>query len=200
MTDGPVDGDGDESKGEKPGLKLIRGGKTDPKDIGADYVVGHTGDVPTPEIVDPVAVDHEVQDRIRYVKQQELVQAAGRGASTTDMVDIVLKEIAEELAHLKYERRKAAKENKNTANYTIGRANALKGLVELLLKRKEAALAERLDLKSPRFQAVFKVWLEYFHESMEKVGIEPQIMDLVFQQMRADMIDWEKKMDIAGVD
>jgi hypothetical protein len=35
---------------------------------------------------------------------------------------------------------------------------------------------------------------------MEKTGIESHIIDLVMQQMKSDMVDWEKKMDVAGVD
>jgi len=72
--------------------------------------------------------------------------------------------------------------------------NSLQKLAELLLKRREADRDEELDLRSPRFQAVFKVWMEFFNEAMDKVGIDQKIVDLVFQQMKADMVDWEKKM------
>lgn len=207
MDDGPGDGDDNGKGGEDPGTKkpgklivLPGGKKVDSKEIGADYVVGQTGDVPTPDIIDPVAVSHEVQERIKYVKGQELVQLAERGASTSELLDGMLKETLEELAHLKWERRKASREGKNTANYTVSRIATLKGIAELLLKRKEASRAERLDLKSPRFQAVFKVWMDFFYEAMEKSGVEPHVMDLVFNQMKADMVDWEKKMDMAWVD
>ena len=36
--------------------------------------------------------------------------------------------------------------------------------------------------------------MEFFNEAMEKSGIRPQDIDLVFQQMKADMVDWEKRM------
>ena len=147
-----------------------------------------------PGMVDPSEVNEEVRARKRYVDSQELVRSACDGSSTGRMMDLLVHEITEELAHLKYERRKAAKEGKNTANYSVGRMNSLKGLADLLLKRREADRDEELDLRSPRFQAVFKVWMEFFSEAMDKVGVEPKIIDLVFQQMKADMIDWEKKM------
>lgn len=194
MEDGPTE-DGGKDKGNGPNLVVFPGGKkVDPSKVGADYVVRQTGEVPTTEIVDPSEVNEEVRARKRYVDSQELVRSSRDGSPTGRMMDLLVQEITEELAHLKYERRKAAKEGKNTANYSVGRMNSLKSLADLLLKRREADRDEKLDLKSPRFQAVFKVWMEFFSDSMDKVGIEPKIVDLVFQQMKADMIDWEKKM------
>ena len=35
-----------------------------------------------------------------------------------------------------------------------------------------------------------------FYESMEKSGVDTQTIDLVFQQMKADMVGWEKKMSM----
>lgn len=197
MSEGPpTDENGEEGKGKKsPNLIVLPGGKkVDPSDVGAGYVVKQTGDVPTPDIVDPVQADEELRRRERFVQGEKLVKAAHGGATTGEMMDLLVKEITEELAHLKFERRKASEEGKNTANYSVGRMNSLKSLAELLLKCREADRAEALDLKSPRFQAVFKIWMEFFNEAMEKSGIRPQDIDLVFQQMKADMVDWEKRM------
>lgn len=203
-SDGGDDKPGSDRKKEPEKLgkliKLPTGKAVDPKDLGAGYVIGQTGSVPTAEVLDPVQVSQDLRDRQKYVEGQELVQVLARSGTTSEVVDAALAEIAEELAHLKWDRRTAAKEGKSTAGLTASRINGLRSLVELLLKRREAALAERLDLKSPRFQAVFAVWMEFFYNSMEKTGIESHIIDLVFQQMKADMVGWEKKMDLAGVE
>ena len=199
MNDGPTD---DQDKGNGTG-KLITfpgGKKVDPEEVGLDSIVGQTGDIPTPDILDPVDLDKELRERVEYVKKQALVQAITEKKSTIDTVDTVLVEIAEELAHLKFERRKAAKEGKNTASYTIGRIGSLTKLADLLLKKKESMMQEELDLKSSRFQAVFRVWMEFFHDSMEKSGISPEVIDVIFQQMKADMVDWERKMSTAGIE
>lgn len=190
----------DSGDDDKKVIKFPGGKEIKPEEIGADYLIKSTGNVPTPEILDPVSIDQEYRDRTNFVKNQDLVKVVEKGAPTSETIDIVLKEIAEELSHIKFERRKAAKEGKPTTQFTIGRINSLRSLAELLLKRKESALAEQLDLKSPRFQAVFKVWMEFFYESMEKVGVESEVIDLVFQQMKTDMVDWERRMDGAGVE
>lgn len=201
MSDGPTDDDGRGDKDPRDRGKLIvfpGGRKVDPDDVGADYIISQTGDIPTPDIVDPVAVDDDLRKRVEYVKRQELVEVVKRGAPTAETIDAILVEIAEEISHLKFDRRRAAKDGKSTSNFTLQRVNGLRSLAEILLKRKEAALAERLDLKSPRFQAVFKVWMEFFYSSMEKAGVDQATMDTVFEQMRADMIDWEVKMEAAA--
>jgi hypothetical protein len=198
MDEGPTDQDKGNDKGKL--ITFPGGKKVDPKEVGLENVVGQTGDIPTPEILDPVNIDQEIRKRTEFVNKEKLTQTIAEKRSTIDTIDVVLGEVAEELGHLKYERRKAAKEGKNTASYTIGRINSLTRLADLLLKKKESMMQEELDLKSSRFQAVFKVWIEFFHNSMEKSGVSPEIIDIVFQQMKADMVDWERKMSTAGIE
>jgi hypothetical protein len=198
MDEGPTDQDKGNDKGKL--ITFPGGKKVDPKEVGLENVVGQTGDIPTSEILDPVNIDQEIRKRTEFVNKEKLTQTIAEKRSTIDTIDVVLGEVAEELGHLKYERRKAAKEGKNTASYTIGRINSLTRLADLLLKKKESMMQEELDLKSSRFQAVFKVWIEFFHNSMEKSGVSPEIIDIVFQQMKADMVDWERKMSTAGIE
>lgn len=208
--DGPEDGDDIHDDEERPkpsrgNLTVLPGGKTvDPvADLGVDYVAKTvsrapgTGSAMSPEIVDPVAIDAEIREREHFVSSQKLVEVVKRRGTMHEIGDAVLAEMVEELAHLKFERRKAVKDGKNTANYSISRVAGLRSFADLVMKRLDASRAERLDLKSPRLQAIFKIWMEQFYEAMEKSGVEPQIIDLVFQQMKADMLGWEKRMETA---
>lgn len=171
------------------------GGKsTTSDDLGTSYIIGQSGQVPTPEVIDPKDIDKDVRDREAYVKRQELVQAIDLKVPASEIVDLVLKEISEELAHLKFERRKATHDGKNTANYTISRIASLRQLADIILKRQENARAERLDLKGPEFKKVLRLWMEFLYESMVKVSVDDSTIDTVFKQMEADMSDWEKKL------
>lgn len=196
------DDDGKDIKDPKSNGKLIvfpGGKKASTEELGTDYVVGQGGTVNTPELVDPAAVTKELRERDQSVVGNELVKAIARRAGPADLIDEVLKEIAEELAHLKFERSKAAKEGKNTANYNMSRIAALRQIADVLMKRQENARAEQLDLRSPRFQSVIRLWMEFVYESAEKAGVSPAVIDLMFNQMKADMIDWEKKiLDVTG--
>jgi hypothetical protein len=110
------------------------------------------------------------------------------------LIDSVIKEIAEELSHLKYERQKAAKEGKNTSGYTINRISSLRQLAEVLNKRMDNARAEQIDLKSPRFKQILRMWMEFVYECMQKAELPEHLVDLVFKQMEADMINLERKI------
>jgi type I site-specific restriction endonuclease len=196
------DDDSKDKKDAKPNGHLIvfpGGKKASTDELGADYVVGQGGHVNTPELVDPAAVTREFREREQSVGSNELVKAIARRAGPADLIDEVIKEVAEELAHLKFERAKAAKEGKNTANYNMSRVAALRQIADVLMKRQENARAEQLDLKSPRFQQVVRLWMEFVYESAEKAGVSPAVIDLMFNQMKADMVDWEKKiLDVTG--
>ena len=110
------------------------------------------------------------------------------------MVELAIHEITEELAHLKFERRKSAQEGKPTTQHTIARISMLRNLADVLLKRQENSRQERMDFRSPEFKKVIHVWLGFLHESMQKVGLGDNDIDLVFRQIEADMADWEKKL------
>ena len=193
-TNPPSGGDDNDGNGKNSHLIVFPGGKSlDPKDVGADFVVGGSGQIPTGELLDPADVKQDLRDRIAFVRGQPLIKAMADGSSALGM-DTLLVEIAEEISHLKWERRKAAKDGKNTASFTVARINGLRSLAETLIRRKEAAIAENLDLKSPRLQKIFKVWMQFFYEAMEKSDVSAEVINVVFQQMKADMIGWEQKL------
>ncbi len=176
-------------------LLIFPGGeKISPADVGADFVLAQSGHVPTPEIVDSVAVSKTYIERRDFVESEPLRRAVVTGAPTTDVINIVFQDIAEELAHLKFERQVAARGGKNTAAYTLQRIASLKSFSEALTKRLENSRAEQLDLKSPRFKVILKLWLEFVCESMEKSGVDEETIDVILNQMKADMVGWEQKI------
>lgn len=176
-------------------LVLPGGKKIDTGEIGmAGSIVGASGNIPTPEVIDPASAERELREREAYVKRQELVQVATRRGATSEMIEYAIQEITEELAHLKFERRKASAEGKPTVQHTIARISMLRNLADVLLKRQENSRQERLDFRSPEFKKVIHEWLEFVHESMGKAGVGENDIDLVFKQLEADMADWEKRI------
>lgn len=178
---------------EKTGLLITfpNGKAIDKEELGTEYVVGQGGQINTPDIID---ISEEEKKREAFIRDQPLTRVLLDGSETRDVITVVLREIAEELVHLKWERKKAASEGKNTANYNTARAAGLQQLATTLIKKQENTRAEQLDLKSPRFQAILRQWLEFVYESMQKAGFGNQEIDAVFTTMKADMVDWERKI------
>lgn len=154
----------------------------------SEYAAGQSGQVTIPDVID---VTEEEKKREKFIREQPLIKSIERGDDTRDIITAILKEIAEELAHLKYERKKASENGKNTANYNTARASGLQQLANTLFRKLENTRAEQLDLKSPRFQRVLKLWLNFVYESMQKSGLGEQEIDLVLNTMKADLVDWE---------
>jgi hypothetical protein len=176
-------------------ISFPNGEKIPVSEMGMDYVVDQSGMVPTPEVIDPQSINREYREREVYVESQALTQAALVRAPVAEIVDTVINEIIEELGHLKFERRKAAKEGKNTANYTISRIQSLRQLSDVLLKKLDSVKSDGVDVKSPKFKAVLRLWMEFVYDSMQKCGISDDLIDLVFKQIEADMKDWEQKLN-----
>lgn len=185
----------DDSKNGKA-ITFPSGGIVSTRDVGAHFIIEKASTVLTePEPLDPVDAKQELRDRIAYVRNQPIVKITGDNCSASQIIDAVLHEIAEEASHLKWERRKASKIGRNTVPFTTARINALKNLADTVAKRKELSSSENFDTSSPRFQKIFKVWMQFFYEAMEKSNVPSEVINVVFQQMKADMVDWEKRLN-----
>ena len=182
----------------KPKNKLIvlpGGKKIDMGELGMNgSLVSTCGTMSTAEIIDPSDAERELREREVYVKKQELVQAAYRRAPVSEMVEIAVQEISEELAHLKFERRKAAQEGKPTSQHTIARIASLRNLAEVLLKRQENARVERMDFRSPEFKKVIHSWLEFVYSSMLKAGIGENDIDICLREIESNISAWEQSI------
>lgn len=188
----------DEKVSKEPNGKIIsfpNGESVTAEDIGSSYVVAAApSTVTVPQVIDPSDTAKELRDREDFVSRQPLTRAISDRLPTTDVVDHLVKEIVEEVSHLKYERQKAVREGRNPTNITVSRISSLRQLADVLLKRMENARAEQLNLRSPRFREVLKLWMEFVYDSMQKTNVPDEVIDLVFKQMEADMVDWEKRL------
>ncbi len=184
----------DDKKPSKPPGKILHFPNKD-AEVEDDYVMGTLDpDVLVGDLVDPKEMSEKIRERSDYVKKQELMRALDRNAPFPDFLNLLIREIVEELSHQKYERKVAAREGKSTTNHSVARIASLRTLVEILNKKQDSDRTERLDLSSPRFQVVLRLWMEFVHTSMVKSGIRDKDIDIVFAQIKADMIDWERKV------
>jgi len=180
----------DDKKPSKPPGKLLQFPN---KDLDEDYVMGTLDpDVLVGDLIDPKEMAETVRERSDYVKKQELMRALDRNAPFPDFLNLLIREIVEELSHQKYERKVAARNGKSTTNHSVARIASLRTLVDIVNKKQDSDRTERLDLSSARFQVVLRLWMEFVHTSMVKSGIRDKDIDIVFAQMKADMVDWEK--------
>lgn len=171
-------------------ITLSDGNQVDSESIGADFVVGQGGQVPEYELLD----EDQVIEYENFAKKQAIVRASVEGVGTVAFIDLIVREISEEISHLKFERQKAMREGKNFSEYTMARIASLKSLADTLLKKLQIASESELDFKSPKIQQMFKLWMEFFYDSMKKSGVDKVNIDLVFGQIQSDLPEWEKRL------
>lgn len=145
------------------------------------------------DIIDPIDIEQERKDRQDFIEKDSLVKAVKSG-DISIMIDEILNQIAEESAILKFERERCLSFGKSPIPQITNRIISLRQLVETIIKRQENARADQLDLSSERFKKVLHLWMQFVYDSMVKSGVSVETIDVVFRQIQADMIDWEKKI------
>lgn len=183
---------GDMRSGQAKIIPFPHGNSILPEDIGVSYVAGTAVPSDVSILPDPNEIDKKTRERYEYIKRQELLQAIESDAPSSVLLKILMRETAEELAHIKYERRQATLTGGNVAGLSKSRFEALGKLFDLIVRRQDSARAERVDLSSPWFQEIMKSWMEFVYESMHRAGLAEREMNLVFNQIKTDMTEWEK--------
>jgi hypothetical protein len=117
-----------------------------------------------------------------------------------EVPDTVLKAIvygfAEEQASLKNLRTSKNKEGKDTSNISLKRGMLLKYMSETLLQKQAlVGVTGDLDLHSPKFREVFKMFLETISDTFDEVKIPSEFKEIFFHALSKNLEGWESKAE-----
>lgn len=134
---------------------------------------------------------------LSFQKRQEvstspLVQIATRSPYSDDMIAQIMREHAEEVASIKYERQRAEERGVDTSQISIRRIAALKIIADHWFQRREQ-LTNKIDLASPGFVRIFTFLLHTFAECMGEQGIDDTVIENVKMELSKKLQDpgWE---------
>lgn len=187
---------------DKPGDRnlpslTISGKKVWDQTLGeSDYIIASiTGDkTDVPEVFDKKSIDLDVSRRQAFHENSVLTGLIETKSSPSDIVDGIISEIAEELSHIKWERQKSVLEGRSSSAMSIKRIESLRVLADLLIKKSESFKSSSIDFRNPKFKAVIRLWMELVYDALQKVGVDEAVIDMVFKQLEADIVDWERKV------
>jgi hypothetical protein len=112
-----------------------------------------------------------------------------------DLPDAVLKTVLLGLA-LRDLRLRKEKERKDFTNVSFKRGTLLKFMSETLIQRQAlVGGTEEIDLKSPKFREVIKMFLQIIADTFDEIKIPPEYRDLFFQTLSSKMEGWELKAE-----
>lgn len=138
-------------------------------------------------------LEREVKKKNMDLKKDRLLNLVKDNTSGIDFFEKIIEEFSEEVFSLKHEREKAEAKGKDTSGLSIKRVNALKHLADLWIAKRKLSIDEAMDLKSERFQRVFKFLLTIFRDSMVDSGMDMDDIKKVIQTLMFNLDGWEEK-------
>jgi hypothetical protein len=134
-----------------------------------------------------------LEEKSRFIDDDPVVQAALRHTEPLSMLSIIKTEVAKESAALHFQRMENEKTGKDTAQVSTRRIDALKKIADIELEVKKLG-SDVIDVRSEKFQRVFKLWLDTLREITQET-MTPEQIDLFFNRLNSAMEHWEEKIE-----
>jgi len=127
-----------------------------------------------------------------YMKKDGVASTVNSNLDSSDVLDSVIKGLAEETASLAYEREEAEKRGESTSQISLRRVNALRAVGDVWLKKRDLLSSKSLDLESKAFQVVFGHIAETFRKACDEAGVRPEMSETIFANFAkfVDDEDW----------
>jgi hypothetical protein len=135
-----------------------------------------------------------VRQRESMIAKDPIIECLIQNPDSIDLIDLVLREMAKEASSLEYDKIVLEREGLGVSGVSNHRLKALRTLGETWMKKKREIDASTLDLNSPAFRALFSQIMKTFEQAMEKSGMPPEMIQLVFDQLSKLMdAHWEQE-------
>lgn len=126
------------------------------------------------------------------LKNDKLLRGMVNEDGVFDLLDVVLAEMAEEGASLKYERIKKEFNEEATDRISLRRANILKMIGDSLIQKRNLALNDLVNLRSPQWQVVFKQLMDRVQQTFTDLGYSSEQVELFFQKLQGNLEGFEE--------
>jgi hypothetical protein len=134
--------------------------------------------------------------RDRYLRRDKLLRTTDKDPDSSDVMDLILKELASEAAALGFERVELENEGKNVSEVSSRRTRILEKTGEIWLKRQERLKdVGVVDMDTPAIKAFMKAIVDTFQESMVELKFRPEAITSLLNKV-ANRIDDEWKVAV----
>jgi hypothetical protein len=129
-----------------------------------------------------------------HINKDHLLNVITANPEKSEVLDHVMRGLAEEAASLAFERSEAERKGESTSQVSMRRVNALKAVGDSWLKRKEQITSSGVDMDSPAFRKVFALITETFKASLEEAGLRHEMIETVYAKFAKKLDDdWYKE-------
>lgn len=131
------------------------------------------------------------EEKARFIDADDVVTASRNGADAAHMLKLIRAEVAKEAAALHFQRIENEKYGKDTSQNSTRRIDALTKIANIELEIKKLG-SEAIDLRHPKFQRVFALWIEMMREVASET-LTPELIDLFFNRFSTKIEGWEDR-------
>lgn len=131
------------------------------------------------------------EEKARFIDNDAVVSASRGGADAATVLKLIKAEVAKEAAALHFQRIENEKYGKDTAQTSTRRIDALTKIANIEMEIKKLG-SEAIDLRHPKFQRVFALWIEMMREVASET-LTPQQIDLFFNRFSTKIEGWEDR-------
>ena len=144
---------------------------------------------------DNAIIAETLAHKARTMAEDDVLQTAIASPESADVLHKVMVGMAGEAASLRFERQEAERKGQGTSQLSLRRVNALKGVADTWLRRKEQLVNHSVDIEGPGFGILFQHIMETFRGSMEDSGVHPEMIKVVFARFQVRVVSEEWKND-----
>lgn len=131
------------------------------------------------------------EEKAAFVARDPLVRASERPTDSMEMLALVRTAVAKEASSLQFQRIMLEQVGKDTGQISSRRIDALKKIADIELDLKKMGV-EMIDVRSEKFQRIFKLWIETIRVIAEQT-MNPEQIDLFFNRLSTAMEGWEER-------
>jgi len=131
------------------------------------------------------------ETKARFIDADPVVNATSRLTDPMDVLRVVKLEVAKETAALHFQRIENEKHGRDTSQISTRRIDALKKIADIELEMRKLG-ADVINVRSEKFQRIFKLWLDTIREIAEQT-MTPEQINLFFNHFETAMDGWEDK-------
>jgi hypothetical protein len=138
-------------------------------------------------------VEQLMKDKAKHLSRDSLLAQLEHDSNSIDVLDVAMKQLAQESASLEFEQREAERKGRDPTAISGKRITAIKTVIDTYLKKKDTMLSTSFDLKDKRFQKLFEFWASKIRKCCEKIDMSEEQITILFQVLADEFEDWEKE-------
>lgn len=132
----------------------------------------------------------KMKEKKRFLENHDLLEQVRQNPNSLDVVDTLMENLALEAASLEFERKDAERKNEDTTDLSSKKVTAIRSMMDLFEKKRDAVIEETFDFQSERFERLMEFIFQKVHLAAQNANLTEEQIDVLFGNLE-DLFDEE---------